>query len=546
MNYLIQKTFSIISIFFILLIIGCKDQPTHNLPDVSFNKKNEFKTEKLNKLKKNVVFINSSNEDLQYLGNDFDFFFIHTRRSDRTPLLNFLKSKGINENTKRICHARDESYKEVLTCFEKIIAFLSFHKISVNSIIPDGSDSGVFTAAKLRDHFKIETGIKANQAINFYDKNAMKKQIKNNNNQGEINLIPDLKFTQKKIFQILKKYNWEKKQITDALRIIISAFMNKNDLNNDPELVLKTTVGDGSTGVEFIKNNNQLINSIYAKVFASNHHCKNISCVSPFILEEKINGNVFRSDGYVNKDGEMLSNFVTKYAIPPKEFWQLSNGQLYINIPKNTAEFQEFNKHAISIIKALEYKLGVFHLEFIQSNKNNKIYFLEIGARVGGNLPNILTKVGLNAKKLFVLSNAGVDYQPQSENDNIIFDSHLSFATYLVQLPNIPHLDAWELKELNTINHDFLNFIEKPQILPPNKNENYSFIVKLKMQKKYYEHRLARVVFLADYKEHNKMLEEAFNYRDNFKAKVQLLEIKNGVNNYKNISFKNNQWKIKL
>jgi len=104
---------------------------------------------------------------------------------------------------------------------------------------------------------------------------------------------------------------------------------------------------------------------------------------SYYLLEEFLPGAVFHVDSVV-QDGQAVFARAQQYGAPPFETYHgggvFDTTMLNRDDPRYAA-LLDMNQRVIS---ALGLANGVTHAEFIQAQRDDKLYFLEIAARVGG------------------------------------------------------------------------------------------------------------------------------------------------------------------
>ncbi len=101
------------------------------------------------------------------------------------------------------------------------------------------------------------------------------------------------------------------------------------------------------------------------------------------LLEEYIPGPVYHVDSLV-WEREVLFSAAHGYLRPPFDIW--NHGGIFgtRTVPRDTpveAELLDMNRR---VIQAMGLVRGVTHAEFIRSEKDGQVYFLEIASRVGG------------------------------------------------------------------------------------------------------------------------------------------------------------------
>ena len=103
---------------------------------------------------------------------------------------------------------------------------------------------------------------------------------------------------------------------------------------------------------------------------------------SSFLLEKFVPGDVFHVDSVVSENEIVFSN-VSKYGKPPMS---VAHGGVFttFTVPRGSEEDAALRAINHDLIAALGLLRGVSHAEFIRANEDQKFYFLECAARVGG------------------------------------------------------------------------------------------------------------------------------------------------------------------
>lgn len=102
-----------------------------------------------------------------------------------------------------------------------------------------------------------------------------------------------------------------------------------------------------------------------------------------FVMEQFVPGDVYHVDGLVD-NGEGLFSMANKYGQPPLSVY--SGGGVFITRSLDRASDEsralvEFNRQ---VLKAMGLVRGATHSEYIKSQADGRLYFLENAARVGG------------------------------------------------------------------------------------------------------------------------------------------------------------------
>ncbi len=204
-------------------------------------------------------------------------------------------------------------------------------------------DFDVEKAATLREHLR-NPGMGETTARYFRDKLAMRMRA---SEEG----IPLPEFVHilnyKKIKEFLTKY--------------------------DPPYVLKPRLQAGAVGIKKINHESELwdiIDQLGDKQ-------------SFYLLERFIPGEIFHVDSIIF-ESEVVFSIASKYGLPPMEV--AHEGRVFSSrtVPRNSVEEKQLLQINKNVLKSLGLKYGVSHTEFIKGKADEKLYFLETSARVGG------------------------------------------------------------------------------------------------------------------------------------------------------------------
>lgn len=133
-------------------------------------------------------------------------------------------------------------------------------------------------------------------------------------------------------------------------------------------LILKPRVGASSRGVVKVETEAQLAAAL-ADLHPQDYEC-----------EQYIEGPIYHVDGLV-RDGELLFHTVSRYINTCLSFNHgIPLGSVLV---EDSALRTTIVRFTGAVLRALELTSGAFHLEVILG-PGNELYFLEIGARVGG------------------------------------------------------------------------------------------------------------------------------------------------------------------
>jgi biotin carboxylase len=204
-------------------------------------------------------------------------------------------------------------------------------------------DFDVETAAHLREHFRLP-GMGDSLARNFRDKLAMRTTARN---AGL--LVPEFSGV----------FNYDD----------LHAFMARVS----PPWLLKPRSEASSMGIKKINHADELwpiLDSLGDQQ-------------SFFVMEQFVAGDVYHVDGLMN-NGKVLFSMAHKYGQPPLSIY--AGGGVFItrSLDRESAESQALVELNKQVLKAMGLVRGATHSEYIKSQADGRLYFLENAARVGG------------------------------------------------------------------------------------------------------------------------------------------------------------------
>ena len=204
-------------------------------------------------------------------------------------------------------------------------------------------DFDVETASHLREHFRLP-GMGDSLARNFRDKLAMRTTARN---AGL--LVPE--FT--------GVFNY------DDLRAFMASVA--------PPWLLKPRSEASSMGIKKVYQADELwpiLDSLGDQQ-------------SFFVMEQFVAGDVYHVDGLVNK-GKVLFSRAHKYGQPPLSVYSGGGVFLTRSLDRESQESQALVELNKQVLKAMGLVRGATHSEYIKSQADGRLYFLENAARVGG------------------------------------------------------------------------------------------------------------------------------------------------------------------
>ena len=104
---------------------------------------------------------------------------------------------------------------------------------------------------------------------------------------------------------------------------------------------------------------------------------------SQFLIERFVKGSAFHVDSVV-ENGKIIAAGVSAYGKPPMTVSH--DGGVFTTsiLPYQSRERKELENLNKKLLKTFDYKRGITHAEFLQSEQTGEIFLLEVAARVGG------------------------------------------------------------------------------------------------------------------------------------------------------------------
>ena len=207
----------------------------------------------------------------------------------------------------------------------------------------------VLTAAKAREHLQID-GLSSSDALRFRDKLRMRR-------------------------------------VASAAKIPCPEFLgifNANDVNEYLEKfaapwIIKPRTEVNAFGIRKCETPRQVwqtLNELDARHTWRDHP-------SQFLIEQFIKGRVFHVDSVV-ENNRIVAAGVSQYGKPPMSVSH--NGGVFTTsiLPHKSKERRRLENLNRKLLKGFEYRRGVTHAEFLQSDETGEFFLLEVAARVGG------------------------------------------------------------------------------------------------------------------------------------------------------------------
>ena len=247
-------------------------------------------------------------------------------------------------------------------------------KVEVEGVISYCSEVGVFTAAQIREYYKL--GFPSTEQVSiFLNKSLQRKKL---DEGGFINP------------------KWIEINNTANIDFKIQNF-------NFP-LVVKPPDSSGSRGVSIVNSRKEIEDKIYkALVFSTN---------KKILIEEFIDGTEFTVE-VAAKGGNIITLLVTRKIKISSEIKTVASELWSVN--PNEQIYSRLSILARQVFKLFGLQTGVGHLEAI-INSNGEIYVVEAAIRGGGfNLANKMVKfsTGFDFCKWSIESEAKKNYEPK-------------------------------------------------------------------------------------------------------------------------------------
>jgi hypothetical protein len=207
----------------------------------------------------------------------------------------------------------------------------------------------VITAGLIREHLCLE-GMTSAEARVFRDKLSMRKRA----SRAEIR-VPD--------FVHVLNYD----ELRDYMARVPAPW------------VMKPRSDVSAIGIKKLNDSEQVWRAIDALDTRENFRER-----SPYyLLERYVAGDVFHVDSLVRK-GKVIFAGASAYGRPPMEVTHQGGVFISRTVKRGSADERELFKLNRKLIKTLGLTHGAAHAEFIRSEADGGLYFLEIAARVGG------------------------------------------------------------------------------------------------------------------------------------------------------------------
>ncbi|MGB7284389.1 MAG: ATP-grasp domain-containing protein [Candidatus Acidiferrum sp.] len=134
---------------------------------------------------------------------------------------------------------------------------------------------------------------------------------------------------------------------------------------------------------------------------------------STYLLEQFVPGSVFHVDS-VASEREILFAEAHAYGAPPLETSHQGGVFTTRTLPRNSGEVKTLLDMNRKVLEELGFLRGVTHAEFLRGHSDDKFYFLEVAARVGGAYISdvIEAATGINLWREWARLEVGAGKQP--------------------------------------------------------------------------------------------------------------------------------------
>src|SRR5580704_9279876 len=134
---------------------------------------------------------------------------------------------------------------------------------------------------------------------------------------------------------------------------------------------------------------------------------------SEYLLEQFISGSVFHVDGVVS-ERETLFAEAHGYGSPPLDVSHQGGVFTTRTLPRDSSDTHTLKEINRKLISGLGLARGVTHAEFLKAHADNRVYFIEIAARVGGAYISdvIETASGINLLREWARLEVGAGKEP--------------------------------------------------------------------------------------------------------------------------------------
>jgi len=134
---------------------------------------------------------------------------------------------------------------------------------------------------------------------------------------------------------------------------------------------------------------------------------------SDYLLEQFIPGSVFHVDGVVSEKEVQFAE-AHAYGSPPLDVSHHGGVFTTRTLPRDSADVRTLKEIHAKLVDGLGLMRGVTHTEFLKAHADNRFYFLEIAARIGGAyISNVVeAATGINLWREWAYLEVGAGNQP--------------------------------------------------------------------------------------------------------------------------------------
>ena len=134
---------------------------------------------------------------------------------------------------------------------------------------------------------------------------------------------------------------------------------------------------------------------------------------SYFLLEQFVPGSVYHVDGVVSERSVVFAE-AHAYGSPPLDVSHQGGVFTTRTLPRDASETLLLKDIHAKLVEGLGLVRGVTHAEFLKAHADNRFYFIEIAARVGGAYISdvVETSTGINLWREWAHLEVGVGKQP--------------------------------------------------------------------------------------------------------------------------------------
>lgn len=189
-------------------------------------------------------------------------------------------------------------------------------------------------------------------------------------------------------------------------------------------VVAKPTEAAGSVMVRICNNAEEVNETVMAILEFNESRVTSLSFNNKAILEEAILGPEYSVEILINNNEVIHSSITTKFLSHPPLCDEVGH-IVGISLPQHIEEKVEKNIERLK--QAWEIQNGVIHAEFKLSN--DKIYFIEAGARIAGDMISELVELtyGINLEEAFILSRALESIPSVERKEDLIYGVRFIF-----------------------------------------------------------------------------------------------------------------------